>query len=94
MFCSYIVIAKINFKNKIEDLKMKRLILLAVTLILGLNVAVFSQQTQQQAQPQKPAVTEQKKAEADTAKKAVKKEAKKAKKVKKEKKEKAPKPGN
>jgi uncharacterized protein HemX len=53
---------------------MKRLIILAVALILGLNVAVFSQQQQQAQQPQKPAVTEQKKAPADTMKKEVKKE--------------------
>ena len=51
---------------------MKRLILLAVALIFGLNVAVFAQQAQQTQQPTKPAVTEQKKAPADTTKKAEK----------------------
>lgn len=53
---------------------MKRLIFMVVALLFGLNVALFAQQqTQQVGQPQKPAVTEQKKAVADTTKKAEKK---------------------
>jgi hypothetical protein len=50
----------------------------------------FHSNSSKAQQPQKPAVTEQKKAPADTTKKEVKKEVKKAKKVKKEKKEKKP----
>lgn len=56
---------------------MKRLILLAVAFFFALNVALFAQATQQTSQPpQKPAVTEPKKAVADTAKKAGEKEEK------------------